>query len=125
MEMLERRTQDYEVQLTKTNDELRSTKEQLTKITEQEAALVRQNAKMSVELVAREKGQKSLESEVRFVKEQLKMRESELRKLKEDGEAMQTKHSSVTESLGEELDQKNKTVKEYQDKVWNAQCEIN
>ena len=115
--MLEKRTQDYEIQLTKTNDELRTTKEQLAKVTQQETALVQQNAKMSVELVAGEKGQMVLENELKSVKDQLKLREAEVHKMKDEIEKMKTKHKTATEGLGKEMEEKNKTVKEYQDKV--------
>ena len=117
MEMLEKRTQDYEVQLTRTIDELKTTKEQLVKITTQEAALVQQNAKMSVELVAQENSQKKLKSEMKCVKEQLKSRETELGKMKEEAGKMKTKHQGTEESLEKELEEKNKTLKDYQEKV--------
>ena len=117
MEMLEKRTQDYEVQLTRTIDELQTTKEQLVKITAQEAALVQQNAKMSMELVAQENSQKKLKSEMKCVKEQLKSRETELGKMKEEAGKMKTKHQGTEESLEKELEEKNKTLKDYQEKV--------
>ena len=115
--MLEKRTQDYEIQLTKTNNELRTTKEQLAKVTQQEAALVQQNAKMSVELVTGEKGQKALEIELKSAKEQLKSGETELGKMKDEMEKMKARHKTETEGLGKEMEEKNKTLKEYQDKV--------
>ena len=124
MEMLEKRTQDYEVQLTKTNDEMRTTKELLAKVTQQEAALVQQNAKMSVELVAGEKGQKALENDLKSVKEQLKLRETELGKVKDEMERMKTKYKTETENLGKETEEKNKTVKEYQDKVCHTKLMV-
>lgn len=117
MEMLEKRTQNYEIQLTRTNDELRTTKEQLAKLTQQEAALVQQNAKMSVELVAGEKGQKTLENELKSVREQLKLRETELGQARDGFGRMKTKNQKELEDLGKELEEKNKTTKEYQDKV--------
>ena len=117
MEMLEKRTQEYEIQLTKTNDELRTNKEQLVKVSQQEAALVQQNAKMSVELVAGEKGQKSLENELKLVKEQLRLRETELDNVRGEMEKMKTRHKSESEGQGKEMEEKNKTVKEYQEKV--------
>ena len=117
MEILETKTQDYEVQLTRTNDELRSTKQQLAKITEQEAALVQQNAKMSMEFVAKEKHQKTLESELKSAKELLKVRETELARMKNEAGKMKVKHQGTEESLEKELEEKNKTLKDYQEKV--------
>ena len=117
MEILEKRTHDYEMQLTRTTDELKMAKEQLAKVTEQEAALVQQNAKMSVELVAKEKKQEGLETELKSVKDGLKQREMEVEKMKEEADKAQIKHHGVAEGLEKELEEKNKTLKEYQDKV--------
>lgn len=115
--MFERRTQDYDIQLTKSKEELSTAKEQLAKVTQQEAALTQQNARMSVELVAGEKGHEAVESELRSVREQLKVREVELGKLKEETREMHSKKQSESESLGKDLEQKNRMLKEYQDKV--------
>lgn len=120
--MLEKRTQEYEIQLTKTNDELRTTKEQLVKVSQQEAALVQQNAKMSVELVAGEKGQKALENELKSVKEQLRLRETELDNVRGEMEKMKIRHKAESEGQGKEIEEKNKTVKEYQEKVSCVDC---
>ena len=117
MDMMERRTQEYEIQLGRTSDELRVAKGQVVKVSEQESALVQQNAKMSVELVAKDKRLNVLESDLKSTRGQLKEREDELTKMKEEAKKMQSRHDGVAGNLGKELEEKNKTVKEYQDKV--------
>ena len=117
MEMLDKRTQEFELQLSTLKDEYSATKERLTRVSSQEAALVHQNAKMSVELAAEEKRFKKLESELKDARSKLSEKEAEALRANEELQSLQSKLKDKTEQGQKDMDEKSKVIKEYQDKV--------
>lgn len=117
MELLDRKTKELEQQLSEAMEELSTTQEKLTHLSAQEAALVQQNAKMSMELVASDKKQKMLQMELSGLKDQLALRETEVDSLKKELNSISSKHKGDTATLQQDLEEKAKRLKEYQDKV--------
>ena len=123
MEMLDRETQEMKRQLAKVMDELNTTREKLACVSAQEAALVHQNAKMSMELVEGEKKQKKLQTELNGLRAQLASKESEVDGTKEELHSAMSKHKSDVATLQQDLEEKTKRLKEYQDKA-SELCEL-
>lgn len=117
MELLDRKTKELEQQLSEAMEELSTTQEKLTHLSAQEAALVQQNAKMSMELVASDKKQKTLQMELSGLKDQLALRETEVDSLKKELNSISSKHKGDAATLQQDLEEKAKRLKEYQDKV--------
>ena len=120
MELLDRKTKELEQQLSEAMEELSTTQEKLTHLSAQEAALVQQNAKMSMELVASDKNQKTLQTELSGLKDQLALRETEVDRLKKELNSISSKHKGDAATLQQDLEEKTKRLKEYQDKVSHA-----
>ena len=117
MELLDRKTKELEQQLSEAMEELSTTQEKLTHLSAQEAALVQQNAKMSMELVVSDKNQKTLQTELSGLKDQLALRETEVDRLKKELNSISSKHKDDAATLQQDLEEKTKRLKEYQDKV--------
>lgn len=117
MELLDRKTKELEQQLSKAMEELSTTQDKLTHLSAQEAALVQQNAKMSMELVASDKKQRTLQTELSDLKAQLALRETEVDSLKKELHSISSKHKGDAATLQQDLEEKTKRLKDYQDKV--------
>jgi len=117
MEMLDRETHESKQQLSKVMEELITTRDKLACVSAQEAALVQQNAKMSMELVEGEKKQKKLQTEVSGLRAQLASKETEVDSTKEELHSVMSKHKSDIATLQQDLEEKTRRLKEYQDKA--------
>ena len=117
MEMLDRETHESKQQLAKVMEELITTRDKLACVSVQEAALVQQNAKMSMELVEGEKKQKKLQTEVSGLRAQLASKETEVDSTKEELHSVMSKHKSDIATLQQDLEEKTRRLKEYQDKA--------
>ncbi len=121
LEMLEERTREFDRQLSVIRDEYSATKEKLARVSGQETALVQQNAKMSIQLVAEERRQKQLESELSDLKTKLESNDAEIAMLKSEAKDTASKHNADTKLRQQDLDEKNRILKEYQEKVTGSQ----
>ena len=117
MEMLDRETHESKQQLAKVMEELITTRDKLACVSVQEAALVQQNAKMSMELVEGEKKQKKLQTEVSGLRAQLASKETEVDSTKEELHSVMSKHKSDIATLQQDVEEKTRRLKEYQDKA--------
>lgn len=121
LELLNHRVKEFEQQLSAERAELAAVKEQLARAQAQEASLVHQNARMSMELAAGEKRERSLEVEVSGLKSRLSSSEEKFSKSEEERKHQQAKDKLEFERVQKELSEKSKVLREYQDKV-NYDC---
>ena len=117
MEMIEIKAQEMELQLSKAKEETTTIKKELSRVSNQEKALVQQNARMSMELVEKERKCESLEKEMTTLKGRLSVKDSEVCSLMEVVKSSEVKHKSEMEGLQLSLEEKKSMLKEYHDKV--------
>lgn len=117
LEMLEQRSSEFKTQLAKEKEELTKATTHLKNLTERETALAHQNAKMSVELVAADKQQQGLQSELKCLRKELNAKDSQLSSAREEMKSLHSKTTNETETLQKTSEQQSKLLKEYQEKV--------
>lgn len=111
------RVKEYEQKLTEERAELAATKEQLARAQAQEASLVHQNARMSMELVAAEKREKKLETQVSELETRIAAETTRFARCEEEWSSQREKDKGGMETVQRELNEKSKVLREYQEKV--------
>lgn len=122
LEMLNQRVKEYEQQLASERTDLATTKEQLSRAQMQEASLVHQNARMSMELAAGEKREKKLEMQVSELENKLSTEAARFARAEDEWSNLKAKEKKEFECVQKELNEKSKVLRDYQDKVSNAEC---
>lgn len=115
--MLELKSKEFRIELAKEKDELAKSEMQIKVLQERQTTLANQNAKMSVELVASEKDQIRLQSEIKRLQKDLSIKNSQFVSAQKEMKSLHTTSEERTQALQQTVDEQSKILREYQEKV--------